>query len=76
MAFAEGRGSSIMTISCANPETYEQARLDPEKYDLVRARIGGWTEFFVIMFSAHQAHYQRRPFETPTRDLLARTAHA
>jgi hypothetical protein len=22
-AFAKGRGSSIMTITCANPETYE-----------------------------------------------------
>jgi hypothetical protein len=32
--------SSIMTSSCANPEIYEQARLDPEKYDLLRARMG------------------------------------
>jgi hypothetical protein len=40
MAFAEGRGSSIMTISCANLETYEQARLDTQKYDLLRARMG------------------------------------
>jgi pyruvate-formate lyase len=76
MAFDEGRGSSIMTISCANAETYEQARLDPKKYDLVRARMRGWTEFFVTMFPAHQAHYQRRSFETPTTDLAARTAHA
>jgi len=76
MAFAEGRGSSIMTISCANPETYEQARLDPEKYDLLRARMGGWTEFFVTMFPAHQAQHQRRPFETPDTDVPARTTHA
>ena len=26
VAFAQGRGSSIMTITCANPDTYEQAR--------------------------------------------------
>jgi pyruvate-formate lyase len=64
-AFANGRGSSIMTITCANPETYAQAALDPEKYDLLRARMGGWTEFFVTMFPAHQAQHQRRPFETP-----------
>ena len=64
-AFADGRGSSIMTITCANPGTYEQAALDPEKYDLLRARMGGWTEFFVTMFPAHQAQHQRRPFETP-----------
>ena len=64
-AFANGRGSSIMTITCANPDTYAQAALDPEKYDLLRARMGGWTEFFVTMFPAHQAQHQRRPFETP-----------
>jgi hypothetical protein len=23
---------------------------DPEKYDLLRGRMGGWTEFFVTMF--------------------------
>jgi len=72
MAFAEGSGSSIMTISCANPETYEQARLNPEKNDLLRARMGGWTQFFVTMLPAYQGH-QRRPFETLTTDLPART---
>jgi phospholipase D3/4 len=39
-----------MIITCANAETYEKAKRDPEKYDLVRARMGGWTEFFVTMF--------------------------
>jgi pyruvate-formate lyase len=34
-----------MTITCANAETYENAKCDPEKYDLLRARMGGWTEF-------------------------------
>ena len=65
VAFAQGRGSSIMTITCANPETFERARVDPEKYDLLRARMGGWTEFFVVMFPAHQSQHQRRPLNTP-----------
>jgi Dyp-type peroxidase family len=65
-AFANGRGSSIMTITCANNETYEEAARDPEKYDLLRARMGGWTEFFVTMFPAHQAQHERRPVETPS----------
>jgi len=64
-AFAEGRGSSVMTITCANPETFERARVDPEKFDLLRARMGGWTEFFVVMFPAHQSQHQRRPLNTP-----------
>ena len=64
-SFACGGGSSIMTITCADPETFERAAADPEKYDLVRARMGGWTEFFVTMFPAHQAQHQRRPIQTP-----------
>lgn len=66
-AFAEGKGSSIMTLTCANPETFAQATQDPEKYDLLRVRMGGWSEFFVVMFPAHQAQHQRRPLSTPTR---------
>jgi hypothetical protein len=73
MALAEGHGSSMMTISCANP-TYEQAGLNPEKYDLLRAR-GGWTDFFVAMFPAFQAQHQRRPFGTPLNAVPARIAH-
>jgi pyruvate-formate lyase len=66
----------MMTIICANPETYEQPRLDPEKYELLRARMAGWTEVFVKMFPTHQAQHQRRPFETHTTDVPARTTHA
>ena len=32
--------------------------------DLLRARMGGWTEFFVSMFPAHPAQHERRPVET------------
>lgn len=65
VAFAEGRGLSIMTITCANADAYEQATRNSEMYDLLRARMGGWTEFFVTVFPAHQAQHQRRPFEVP-----------
>jgi pyruvate-formate lyase len=65
VAFANGRGASIMTITCANADTFDQATRDPEKFDLLRARMGGWTEFFVTMFPAHQAQHQRRPIQTP-----------
>ncbi len=63
-AFAQGRGSSLMTITCADAATMAQAARDPEKYDLLRVRMGGWTEFFVVMFPAHQAQHQRRPIST------------
>jgi Dyp-type peroxidase family len=63
-AFAHGSGSSIMTITCANADTLEKATQNPEKYDLLRVRMGGWSEFFVAMFPAHQAQHQRRPVDT------------
>jgi pyruvate-formate lyase len=47
-----------MTITGVNPETYEAATRDPEKYDLLRARMGGRSEFFDTMFPAHQAQHQ------------------
>jgi pyruvate-formate lyase len=66
-AFAAGQGSNILTITCANPETFAGATTDPEQYDLVRVRMGGWSEFFVAMFPAHQAQHQRRPLSTPEK---------
>lgn len=45
--------------------TAENARLaDREKYDLLRARMGGWTELIAAMFPAHQGQ-KRRPVESP-----------
>ncbi|KAH7373515.1 hypothetical protein KP509_17G059900 [Ceratopteris richardii] len=60
-AFAEGAGSNRLNITCANPSTLEGATKNPEKYDILRARMGGWSEFFVAMFPAHQAQHERRP---------------
>lgn len=67
-AFADGQGSNIMTITCANADTFAGAAKDPEKYDLLRVRMGGWSEFFVAMFPAHQEQHQRRPINTPDPD--------
>jgi len=59
--FAQGQGANILTVTCANPETFAAAARDPEKYDLLRVRMGGWSEFFVAMYPAHQDQHQRRP---------------
>lgn len=64
-AFAEGAGSNLLTVTCANPETFAAACRDPEQYDLVRVRMGGWTEFFISMFPAHQQQHRRRPLSQP-----------
>ncbi|KQV80141.1 peroxidase [Massilia sp. Root351] len=65
-AYARGEtGSNLITLTCADLATYQAAALDPERYDLVRVRMGGWTEFYAAMFPAHQAQHQRRQYFTP-----------
>ena len=60
--FASGElGPNMMTISCADPNTLAEAQRFPERYDLVRMRMGGWSEFFVAMFPHHQEQHKRRP---------------
>jgi hypothetical protein len=49
---------------------------DPEKYDLLRVRMSGWTEFFVTMFPAHQAQHQRRPVELPQMPVASEVSGA
>ena len=62
-AFAKGElGSNMMTITCADHKTYENAAEFPERYDLVRVRMGGWSEFFITMFDFHQDFIMRRPY--------------
>nr|MDQ5864816.1 Dyp-type peroxidase [Chloroflexota bacterium] len=58
-------GSNLITITCVDPSTYAGAAQDVEMYDLVRVRMGGWTEYFSAMFPEHQKQHQRRPFFTP-----------
>ncbi|MFY0581217.1 hypothetical protein ACN28S_49465 [Cystobacter fuscus] len=56
---AQGQGANILTITCANPATFAGAAEEPEKYNLLRVRMGGGSEFFVAMYPAHQSQYQR-----------------
>lgn len=65
-AYADGKtGSNLITLTCADLATYQAASADPERYDLIRVRMGGWTEFYAVMFPAHQAQHQRRQYFTP-----------
>jgi pyruvate-formate lyase len=59
--FAGGNGGSICTFTVGDPETFAGAQADPERYNLVRVRMGGWTEFFVALFPHHQEQHKRRP---------------
>jgi pyruvate-formate lyase len=54
-------GSNMLTISCADKETMGKAQKYPEGYDLLRLRMGGWSEFFIAMYAEHQEQHKRRP---------------
>jgi Dyp-type peroxidase family len=55
-------GSNLLTVTMADPDTYEAAASQPERYELVRVRTGGWTEFFSAMFPEHHGQHRRRPY--------------
>jgi pyruvate-formate lyase len=63
--FARGAGPSVCTFTAADPETFAAALRAPQEYDLVRVRMGGWTEFFVTLFPTHQDQHRRRPLYVP-----------
>lgn len=59
--FAKGDGGNILTLTVANPETFVEAQKDPDEYNLLRVRMGGWTEFFITLFPDHKEQHRRRP---------------
>lgn len=62
-AFINGYGSNILTISTANVNVMKEAVNNPEKFDLLRVRTGGWSNFFVSMFPTSQIQQIQRPIE-------------
>jgi Dyp-type peroxidase family len=63
-SFVEGAGSNVLTVTTANQETFLEAAVSAETYDLLRVRMGGWTEMFVAMHAIHQRVHPRRPVST------------
>ncbi|PSR84273.1 pyruvate formate lyase-domain-containing protein [Coniella lustricola] len=64
--FAAGEvGGNMISLTCADLSTYTAASRDPERYNLVRVRMGGWTEFYATMFPEDQKQHQRRQYVTP-----------
>lgn len=64
-ADGESIGGNIITVTCADEDTYQNALKNAEKYDLLRVRMGGWSEYFVAMFNAHKKQHMRRPYYLP-----------
>lgn len=66
--YSKGKvGSNLITVTVADPNTYEMAAKEPERFELVRVRMGGWTEYFAAMFPEHQKQHERRPFFIPEK---------
>ncbi|KAL8667533.1 MAG: hypothetical protein Q9168_007251 [Polycauliona sp. 1 TL-2023] len=60
-------GCNLLTLTCVDLKTLQAASKDPEKYGLVRVRMGGWSEFYATAFPEHQEHHHRRPTVLPGR---------
>lgn len=66
--YSKGKvGSNLITVTVADPNTYQMAAKEPERFELVRVRMGGWTEYFAAMFPEHQKQHERRPFFIPEK---------
>ncbi|WP_254513666.1 pyruvate formate lyase family protein [Anatilimnocola floriformis] len=63
--FAKGNAGNMLTITAGDPESFASARQRPHQYDLLRVRMGGWHENFIVLFPAHQDQHQRRPLYVP-----------
>lgn len=64
--FAEGKAGNILTFTVADPQTFLRAIQDPSNYDLLRVRMGGWSEFFIALCPDHQQQHRRRPLFVPS----------
>ena len=61
-------GSSLVAVTCVNKETLTNAENEPQKFDLVRNRMGGWSNFFVAMFPEHKKQHERRVYFGPHKE--------
>ena len=46
----------------------QRAEKEPQKFDLIRNRMGGWSNFFCAMFTEHQKQHERRPMYAPHKE--------
>lgn len=59
--FSGGKGGNMLTITVADTESLIGALEKPNEFNLLRVRMGGWTEFFTVLSTEHQKQHLRRP---------------
>lgn len=57
--FVENRGA-MMTLTVADTEELKAAQRDPDRYESLRVRMGGWCAYFTMLSREQQDHHIRR----------------
>lgn len=60
-----GKGTNLTTITCCNQEVMEEFRTNTSR-DLIRFRMGGWSEFAISMIDLVLEQQVRRVREIPS----------
>jgi pyruvate-formate lyase len=53
-------GGAMMTLTVADTEELRAAQRDPEKFESLRVRMGGWCAYFTMLSHEQQEHHIRR----------------
>ncbi|MBN1640683.1 MAG: hypothetical protein JXA09_05565 [Anaerolineae bacterium] len=53
-------GGSMMTLTVADTEELYAAQRDPDRYESLRVRMGGWCAYFTMLSREQQDHHIRR----------------
>jgi len=53
-------GGSMMTLTVADTEELRAAQREPERYESLRVRMGGWCAYFTMLSREQQDHHIRR----------------
>ncbi len=58
-------GGSMMTVTVADTEELRAAQREPERYESLRVRMGGWCAYFTMLSREQQDHHIRRQERGP-----------
>jgi choline trimethylamine-lyase len=53
-------GGSMLTITVADSEELKAAQMDPDRYESLRVRMGGWCAYFTALSREQQDHHIQR----------------
>ncbi|MFW5985326.1 MAG: pyruvate formate lyase family protein [Halanaerobiaceae bacterium] len=54
------KGGNMLTLSVADVETLKEAQKEPDDYENLRVRMGGWSAYFTMLSEEQQEHHIRK----------------